>query len=92
LLDLFNPCALNRSSYNIIGDRQPTSDVNLEEYDTQIFDDDDFYHQLLRELMERKSDDADPNALGQQWLQIQRMRSKMKRKVDTKASKGRKTR
>ena len=30
--------------------------------------------------------------LGQKWLQIQKMRSKIKKKVDTKASKGRKTR
>ena len=26
-----------------------------EEYDSEIFDDDDFYHNLLRELIERKS-------------------------------------
>ena len=30
--------------------------------------------------------------LGQQWLQLQKVRAKAKKKVDTKASKGRKTR
>ena len=63
------------------------------EYDAEVFDDDDFYHQLLRELIERKTEGiTDPMLLGQKWLQIQRMRNKVKKKVDTRASKGRKTR
>ena len=63
------------------------------EYDVEIFDDDDFYHQLLRELIERKTEGiTDPMLLGQKWLQIQKMRNKIKKKVDTRASKGRKTR
>ncbi len=63
------------------------------EYDAEIFDDDDFYHQLLRELIERKTEGiTDPMLLGQKWLQIQKMRNKIKKKVDTRASKGRKTR
>ena len=33
-------------------------------YDEEIFDDDDFYHQLLRELIERKTSDInDPIAI-----------------------------
>ncbi|XP_051930295.1 protein AATF [Hippocampus zosterae] len=63
--------------------------------DEDVFDDDDFYHQLLRELIERKTGGADVNrqvAAGRQWLQIQKLRSKLKKKVDTKASKGRKVR
>ncbi|XP_014662168.1 PREDICTED: protein AATF-like [Priapulus caudatus] len=68
-------------------------DAHLKEYDAEIFDDDDFYHQLLRELIERKTADVtDPVALSRQWLQIQKLRSKVKKKVDTKASKGRKVR
>lgn len=69
-------------------------DAHLKDYDTEIFDDDDFYHQLLREFIERKSnvDPSDPIAMGRQWLEIQRLRSKIKRKVDTKASKGRRLR
>merc|ERR1719491_932213 len=45
------------------------------------------------ELIERKTSSVtDPIALGQQWLQLQKVRSKAKKKVDTRASKGRKTR
>ncbi|XP_069827579.1 protein AATF [Dendropsophus ebraccatus] len=71
------------------------SNSQVKEYDEEIFDDDDFYHQLLRELIERKTTSLDPNdqvAMGRQWLAIQKLRSKIKKKVDTKASKGRKVR
>ncbi|XP_026068271.1 protein AATF-like isoform X2 [Carassius auratus] len=71
------------------------SNIHLKDLDEEIFDDDDFYHQLLRELIERKTSATDPNdqvAMGKQWLAIQKLRSKIKKKVDTKASKGRKVR
>ncbi|XP_032072473.1 protein AATF isoform X1 [Thamnophis elegans] len=71
------------------------SNVHLKDLDEEIFDDDDFYHQLLRELIERKTTSLDPNdqvAMGRQWLAIQKLRSKIRKKVDTKASKGRKIR
>lgn len=81
---------LKRNAYDIIGTE--TNDDN-ETYNDEIFDDDDFYHQLLRELIERKTSSVtDPIALGQQWLQLQKVRAKAKKKVDTRASKGRKTR
>ncbi|XP_030143969.4 protein AATF [Taeniopygia guttata] len=75
----------------------PPSDSNrhLKDIDEEIFDDDDFYHQLLRELIERKTASLDPNdqvAMGRQWLAIQKLRSKIKKKVDRKASKGRRIR
>lgn len=92
------------------------------EYDPEIFDDSDFYHQLLRELIERRSADVtDPVQLGRytsrrlkfpecfmicfedlsyqiflfdsrQWVELQKIRSKMKRKIDVKATKGRRLR
>ena len=63
------------------------------EYNTEIFDDTDFYHQLLRDLIDKKSSDVtDPIKLGRQWLKLQKLRSKMKRKIDTRATKGRKIR
>ncbi|KAM3854703.1 protein AATF [Vipera latastei] len=71
------------------------SNAHLKDLDVEIFDDDDFYHQLLRELIERKTSSLDPNdqvAMGRQWLAIQKLRSKIRKKVDTKASKGRKIR
>ncbi|VVC93294.1 unnamed protein product [Leptidea sinapis] len=96
---------LKRSDYDIIGykkleeHKEPIDDeLNViqsrkddDEYITEIFDDSDFYHQLLRELIECKSADVtDPIQLSRQWIALQQMRSKMKRKVDTKATKGRK--
>ncbi|XP_007481955.1 protein AATF isoform X2 [Monodelphis domestica] len=71
------------------------ANAHLKDMDEEIFDDDDFYHQLLRELIERKTSSLDPNdqvAMGRQWLAIQKLRSKIHKKVDRKASKGRKLR
>ncbi|XP_075997758.1 protein AATF [Genypterus blacodes] len=76
-------------------EQQLKANTHLKDLDEDIFDDDDFYHQLLRELIERRTSAADPNdqvAMGRQWLAIQKLRSKIKKKVDTKASKGRKVR
>ncbi|XP_034534061.1 protein AATF [Notolabrus celidotus] len=76
-------------------EQQLKANTHLKDLDEDIFDDDDFYHQLLRELIERKTSASDPNdqvAMGRQWLAIQKLRSKIKKKVDTKASKGRKVR
>ncbi|CAH0590461.1 unnamed protein product [Chrysodeixis includens] len=98
---------LKRSEYDIVGYKQNIpeeeskndDEVNPvtrdrkdnDEYIPEIFDDSDFYHQLLRELIECKSADiSDPVQLSRQWIALQQMRSKMKRKVDTKATKGRK--
>lgn len=95
---------LKRSEYDIIGYKKaeeieqsgdanpvPKDRKDNDEYISEIFDDSDFYHQLLRELIECKSVDiSDPVQLSRQWIALQQMRSKMKRKVDTKATKGRK--
>ncbi|KAM3727950.1 Protein AATF [Dirofilaria immitis] len=64
-------------------------------YDAEIFDDDDFYQQLLKELIEKKSANVvDPVEMSRQWLEIEKLRQKRskRKKVDTKASKGRKIR
>uniref|UniRef100_A0A182QZA0 Protein AATF n=1 Tax=Anopheles farauti TaxID=69004 RepID=A0A182QZA0_9DIPT len=62
-------------------------------YDGEIFDDSDFYHQLLRELIEYKTSTTDsPQEISNKLAELQRLRNKMKKKVDTKASKGRKIR
>ncbi|CAG10268.1 unnamed protein product, partial [Tetraodon nigroviridis] len=95
-----------RSEYTVLGkkeapalaegeeaQRQLQANAHLKAADEDVFDDDDFYHQLLRELIQHKTSAADANqqvALGRQWLAIQKLRSKIRRKVDTKASKGRK--
>lgn len=87
---------LKRSEYNIIGKSLSNEDSDgrrIQEYDPEIYDDDDFYHQLLRDLIEYKSSDVtDPVQLSNQWIQLQNMRKKMKVKVDTRATKGRRVR
>lgn len=87
---------LKRSEYNIVGKSLPNEDSDsrrVQEYDVEIYDDDDFYHQLLRDLIEYKSSDVtDPIQLSKQWIQLQNMRKKIKRKIDTRATKGRKVR
>ncbi|XP_070162323.1 protein AATF [Polyergus mexicanus] len=87
---------LKRSEYNIIGKSLSNEDSDgrrIQEYDSEIYDDDDFYHQLLRDLIEYKSSDVtDPVQLSKQWIQLQNMRRKMKMKIDTRATKGRKVR
>lgn len=50
-----------RSKYDIVGD--PES-IKMD-IDQEIFDDDDFYHKLLRDYIEKKSADVtDPSQLG----------------------------
>nr|XP_020465580.1 protein AATF [Monopterus albus] len=101
---------IRRSEYRVLGKKETSetitneggdveqplkANMHLKDLDEDIFDDDDFYHQLLRELIERKTSATDSNdqvAMGRQWLAIQKLRSKIKKKVDTKASKGRKVR
>lgn len=54
--------------------------------DTEVFDDTDFYQQLLRDVI-----DARGTSGANDWMVIQKQK-KAKKKVDTKASKGRKLR
>lgn len=43
----------------------PNGAEHLQSYDSEIFDDGDFYHQLLRELIEKKTADVNnPISLG----------------------------
>lgn len=51
-------------------------------YDTETFNDDDFYHILLKEMISKDE--------GRKWVELQRQRYKSKRKAETKATKGRK--
>ncbi|CAB4069019.1 AATF [Lepeophtheirus salmonis] len=87
---LLSRTRIRRIEYDILGEEDWD-----EKEDPDIFDDGDFYHQLLRELISAKTAGVeDPNELGRQWLEVQKIRSKMKKKlaIDTKASKGRKIR
>eukprot|EP00731_Ephydatia_muelleri_P025280 Em0017g363a len=80
---------------DLSGDPSGERDAHLRDCDEEIFDDEDFYHRLLKDLIERKmnfTETSDPIAMGRQWLELQKLRTKAKKKVDTKASKGRKIR
>ena len=94
---LLNRTRVRRSEYEIVGktvsDELNEDGRHVQEYDPEIFDDDDFYHQLLRELIEHKAAGiTDPIQLSRQWIQLQNMRHKLKRKIDTRATKGRRIR
>ncbi|CAG8677041.1 9568_t:CDS:2, partial [Cetraspora pellucida] len=86
---------LKRNTDKILGKAKPgtgTYDEHLTNYDLEIFDDTDFYQQLLRELIEsRMIDNDDPVALGLRWATLKQTKQK-KKNVDTKASKGRRVR
>ncbi|KAJ3167514.1 hypothetical protein HDU87_001507 [Geranomyces variabilis] len=72
-----------------------TTDAHLANYDEEIFDDGDYYQQLLKELIESRITDADDAVLnGLKWAHFKSLKNKDKKKkrVDTKASKGRKIR
>jgi protein AATF/BFR2 len=58
------------------------------EENAEVFDDTDFYQQLLRDVIESRGEGASG---ADDWMALQRER-KTKKKVDTKASKGRKLR
>jgi protein AATF/BFR2 len=93
---------LKRSVYEICGKTNVENDDNqksleemkdrhLKDYDEEIYDDQDFYNQLMRELIDRQTNNVlDPVELSRKSIELQNLRNKNKKKVDTKASKGRK--
>ena len=63
----------------------------VEEEDSNVFDDTDFYQQLLRDVIESRG--ADGEVGEQEWVRKQKARkAKKKKTVDTRATKGRKLR
>lgn len=85
--------ATRGTAYRVLGKKENNSENVGEEYDPEIFDDSDFYTRALEEVLKAKvalSDDM--NDVSRKWIEIQNLRRKSKKKVDTKASKGRKIR
>lgn len=82
---------VNRSNYVVLGEEEkPDSksvDSSLQER-AEIFDDTDFYRLLLKDLVDRRMADSGATA-GVKWTVV---KPKVKKNVDTKASKGRKLR
>ncbi|KAK7445400.1 rRNA-processing protein bfr2 [Stygiomarasmius scandens] len=62
------------------------SEIQENQEDIEVFDDTDFYQQLLRDVIDSKGASG-----GDDWMAIQKQK-KAKKRVDTKASKGRKLR
>lgn len=102
--ELVRKTQLHKGGYDIIGqstavpnsepnsdDQEPSSGDQL--YSTEIYDDTDFYHTQLRELIEFKANSSsNPTEMNRQFVELQKLRKKMKKVVDTRASKGRKIR
>ncbi|KAH3679916.1 hypothetical protein WICMUC_000659 [Wickerhamomyces mucosus] len=70
---------------NSIDEEKNSIDRSLKE-NIHIFDDEDFYRVLLNDLVDKKISDSNPT----NGLTIQLTKTKLKKHVDTKASKGRK--
>jgi len=90
---------LKRKRIDVLGKEklpEPEHGADIpEEYDPEIFDDGDFYQQMLRTLIESglaggEGDAMDSVAFAKQLAHAQKKLLKKRRKVDTKASKGRK--
>nr|XP_027222909.1 LOW QUALITY PROTEIN: protein AATF-like [Penaeus vannamei] len=86
--------ATRGTAYHILGRKDSTNtEVGKEEYDSEIFDDSDFYTRSLEEVLKAKvALSEDMTDVSRKWIEIQNLRKKAKKKVDTKASKGRKIR
>lgn len=87
----YNTKELNENGNENGEQNDASSDKQI--YCTEIYDDADFYHQQLRELIEYKtSSSVTANDMVKQFSELQKLRKKMKKTVDTRASKGRKIR
>ncbi|XP_065358354.1 protein Aatf [Calliphora vicina] len=89
---LINKSQLKEKSQQLKSAAQnDTAEENIR--NPNIYDDSDFYHQQLRELIEYKANTtSNMSEVTKQFLELQKLRQKMKKKVDTRASKGRKLR
>jgi protein AATF/BFR2 len=97
---LISRTQLKRTDYQIIGKEEVSVqadgkvDSHLNNHDPLIFDDGDFYQQLLKELIDsRVKDSKDPLIVDSNLKVLASLQAKrFKKIVDTRASKGRKVR
>lgn len=97
--ELIKKTRLYKGGYEIIGmdaSTKEASKLNGESepvFCSEIYDDTDFYHSQLRELIEFKTNTStNPADMTKQFVELQKLRNKIKKVVDTRASKGRKIR
>lgn len=90
---IYDICGKEEGALDQVKSAEELKDRHLKDYDEEIFDDQDFYNQLMRELIDRQTSNVlDPVELARKSIELQNLRNKTKKKVDTKASKGRKIR
>lgn len=82
---------VNRNNYKVIGkEEQEQKEKSVDQSEeTYIFDDTDFYRLQLKELVDKRMNDNSTASNGVKWAVS---KTKNKKNVDTKASKGRKLR
>lgn len=98
--ELVKKSQLYKGGYEIIGvdatqkEKSTEMDADAEPITcSEIYDDTDFYHSQLRELIEFKTNTStSPADMTKQFAELQKLRNKIKKVVDTRASKGRKIR
>ncbi|KAJ7636059.1 apoptosis antagonizing transcription factor-domain-containing protein [Mycena polygramma] len=85
---LLSRTQLRRGEGGRLGERAADVEEGEEEsrVDVDVFDDADFYQQLLRDIIDSRG-----KGPADDWMRVQKQK-KAKKKVDTKASKGRKLR
>jgi protein AATF/BFR2 len=80
----------NRSNYRPLGQTEDNNNAVDAEENEHIFDDTDFYRLQLKDLVDRRmADSTNTDVAGVKWAVS---KAKVKKNVDTKASKGRKLR
>ncbi|KAJ6649819.1 Protein Aatf, partial [Pseudolycoriella hygida] len=90
--DLVKRSQTQKGGYEIIG-MEKLNDNSEPTTSTEIYDDTDFYHAQLRELIEFKtSASTNPAEATKAFIELQKLRNQVKKVVDTRASKGRKVR
>lgn len=98
--ELIKKSQLLKGGLEIIGMKSETAQEQLNDtsesepvHYSEIYDDTDFYHTQLRELIEFKANtSSNPTEMTKQFIELQKLRNKIKKVVDTRASKGRKIR
>jgi len=88
---LISRTTLKRIPYRVLGTqkraRTNEQQANARVYDSEIFDDLDFYQQLVKRQLTESSDSSDPFALGQAYIKSREEHYKQRKEVDRKANK-----
>lgn len=90
--DLIKNSQTIKGSFTLFG-QEKSEPEDRDKWCPEVYDDTDFYHQMLRELIEYKSNSSSNSTeAAKNYSELQKLKSKIKKQVDQKASKGRKIR